>query len=151
MRAARALLGWSQDDLAQASGVSVPTIKRIEPGPGPVKATDDVLAKIVRAFVASGVEFIASDAPSEAGGFGVRIAAQDDLARLRALHIRLVEASSALRAAVRLTNDPSVQSVVQAAGSEVDSAIRLVDASIDAENIGAIDAEYARSLSGRSD
>ncbi|MFQ5764104.1 MAG: helix-turn-helix domain-containing protein, partial [Rhodospirillales bacterium] len=34
MRAARALLGWDQKDLAQASGLSLPTIQRMEASDG---------------------------------------------------------------------------------------------------------------------
>ena len=36
IRAARALLGWNQDDLAKASKVSIATIRRIESQEGPV-------------------------------------------------------------------------------------------------------------------
>lgn len=57
LRAARALLGWSQERLADASGVSIPTIKRLEPGEGLVQTRVDTLDKLRRALEAAGVEF----------------------------------------------------------------------------------------------
>lgn len=57
LRAARALLGWSQDDLASVSGVSAPTIKRLEPGSGPVQTRDDTLAKLRVALEGAGITF----------------------------------------------------------------------------------------------
>ena len=57
LRAARALLGWSQERLAEASAVSIPTIKRLEPGEGLVQTRVDTLDKLRRALEAAGVEF----------------------------------------------------------------------------------------------
>ncbi|MCJ2012693.1 helix-turn-helix domain-containing protein [Methylobacterium sp. J-076] len=57
LRAARALLGWSQERLAEASGVSIPTIKRLEPGEGLVQTRVDTLDKLRRSLEAAGVEF----------------------------------------------------------------------------------------------
>lgn len=57
LRAARALLGWSQERLAETSGVSIPTIKRLEPGEGLVQTRVDTLDKLRRALEAAGVEF----------------------------------------------------------------------------------------------
>jgi transcriptional regulator with XRE-family HTH domain len=57
LRAARALLGWSQERLAEASGVSIPTIKRLEPGEGLVQTRVDTLDKLQRSLEAAGVEF----------------------------------------------------------------------------------------------
>ena len=57
LRAARALLGWSQERLAEASGVSVPTIKRLEPGEGLLQTRVDTLDKLRRALEAEGVSF----------------------------------------------------------------------------------------------
>lgn len=133
IRAARALLGWSQEDLAQASGVSVPTIKRIEPGHGPLKATDDVQAKIERAFVGAGIEFIASDEFSGSGGMGVRVAVTDDYTRLRTLQRRLNEANQALQAASRLTTDGHLHEAVMEARSALFNAIPLVSQALDRE------------------
>ena len=57
LRAARALLGWSQERLSEASGVSVPTIKRLEPGEGIVQTRVETLEKLRHALEAQGVSF----------------------------------------------------------------------------------------------
>ncbi len=69
MRAARALLRWSADDLAQASRVGLSTIKRTEAADGPVRLTAANMESIRRALEAAGVEFI----PENGGGAGVRL------------------------------------------------------------------------------
>jgi len=61
IRAARALLRWEQRDLANASSVSLPTIKRLERKPGPLGAHSSTVALIARAFEAAGVEFTNGD------------------------------------------------------------------------------------------
>ena len=63
IRAARALLRWEQRQLAQAAGVSVETVKRIEKRPGRVSAQFATVDAIRRAFEAAGVEFTNDDAP----------------------------------------------------------------------------------------
>lgn len=57
IRAARAMLEWSQETLAQKSGVSLPTIKRIEPGNGKPSARDETLNKIRDAFEQENIVF----------------------------------------------------------------------------------------------
>jgi transcriptional regulator with XRE-family HTH domain len=57
MKAARALLGWSQEDLAERSGMSYPTIARLEAQDGALGGRDDTVAKIVNALEAAGIEF----------------------------------------------------------------------------------------------
>jgi transcriptional regulator with XRE-family HTH domain len=57
IRAARALLEWSQERLAKESGISVPTIKRLEPGEDPINGRFETIAAIQRALEAAGVEF----------------------------------------------------------------------------------------------
>jgi predicted transcriptional regulator len=69
IRAARALLRWEQKDLAQASKVSLPTIKRLEVKAGALGAHEVTIEAIVRAFDAAGVEFIAAEMGK---GVGVR-------------------------------------------------------------------------------
>ena len=69
IRAARMLLRWEQRDLAERSGVSLPTIKRLETKPGPVSAYDSTLTAIRTALESAGVEFIAENG----GGPGVRL------------------------------------------------------------------------------
>jgi transcriptional regulator with XRE-family HTH domain len=78
IKAARALLAWSQEDLAERSGVSVPTIKRLEASDGPIGGRTDTADKIAAALEAAGVEFTNGGQP------GVRIRkkfAQGDYAR----------------------------------------------------------------------
>jgi predicted transcriptional regulator len=69
IKAARALLAWSQGDLAEASGVSEPTIARLESQDGPIGGRADTGEKIVAALEKAGVEFIAENG----GGAGVRL------------------------------------------------------------------------------
>jgi transcriptional regulator with XRE-family HTH domain len=69
LRAARALTGLSQAEVAEAAGVSVPTLKRAEAG-GPIKVADETIAAIAKALEKVGVEFI----PENGGGAGVRLA-----------------------------------------------------------------------------
>ncbi|GEM_PF-380423 len=63
IKAARALLGWSQDYMAAQSGVSVPTVKRLESVEGPIGGRPDTAEKIIRALEAGGVEFTDHDQP----------------------------------------------------------------------------------------
>ena len=73
MRAARALLGIDQKKLAELSGVSVPTIQRMEASPGNVRGIVDSLTKVVDALNAAGIELIGEGAVSPSGGRGVRL------------------------------------------------------------------------------
>jgi transcriptional regulator with XRE-family HTH domain len=73
LRAARALIGIDQRELAERSGLSVPTIQRMEASDGVVRGTVDSLMKLVDALNMAGVELIAADAPSGGGGRGVRL------------------------------------------------------------------------------
>jgi transcriptional regulator with XRE-family HTH domain len=67
LRAARALLGWSQAELASRAGLSLPTVKRLEGGFGP-HVSDDARGKLRRALEGAGIEFIEENG----GGLGVR-------------------------------------------------------------------------------
>jgi transcriptional regulator with XRE-family HTH domain len=73
LRAARALLGIDQRTLADRSGLSVPTIQRMEASNGVIRGNVDSLMKLIGALEAAGVELIASGAASAAGGRGVRL------------------------------------------------------------------------------
>ena len=73
MRAARALLGIDQKTLAERSGLSVPTIQRMEASAGNVRGVVDSLTKVVAALELAGVELIGEGTPSTAGGRGVRL------------------------------------------------------------------------------
>jgi len=70
VKAARALLGWSQGDLANHSAVSEPTVSRLEAEDGVLGGRTETVAKIHSALVNAGIEFI----PENGGGAGVRLA-----------------------------------------------------------------------------
>jgi transcriptional regulator with XRE-family HTH domain len=76
MRAARAMLGLDQRALAELSGLSLPTIQRMEASDGVVRGNVDSLMKLVDALHGSGIELIAEDAVSSQGGRGVRLVAR---------------------------------------------------------------------------
>jgi len=67
MRAARALLGLDQRALAELSGLSLPTIQRMEASDGVIRGNVDSLMKLVGALHASGIELIAEGAASMSG------------------------------------------------------------------------------------
>jgi hypothetical protein len=69
IRAARALLRWEQRDLAKASGVSLPSVKRLETQPGPLAAQERTISQLRRALEKAGIEFILENG----GGAGVRL------------------------------------------------------------------------------
>ena len=73
LRAARALAGLDQRQLAEAAGLSVPTIQRMEASDGVVRGNVDSLTKLITALDAAGVELIAESAASTDGGRGVRL------------------------------------------------------------------------------
>lgn len=73
MRAARALLGIDQRGLAGLSGLSLPTIQRMEASDGVVRGNVDSLMKLVGALQEAGIELIAEGAISSQGGRGVRL------------------------------------------------------------------------------
>jgi transcriptional regulator with XRE-family HTH domain len=75
LRAARALLGIDQKALAALSGVSLPTIQRMEASNGNVRGIVDSLFKIVEALDRAGIELIGENAPSQGRGRGVRLKA----------------------------------------------------------------------------
>jgi transcriptional regulator with XRE-family HTH domain len=73
MRAARALVGMEQKALAELSGVSLPTIQRMEASNGVVRGVIETLMKVMGALETAGVEFINEGAISSGGGRGVRL------------------------------------------------------------------------------
>ncbi|MGZ3276372.1 MAG: helix-turn-helix domain-containing protein [Caulobacteraceae bacterium] len=73
LRAARAMLGIDQRRLAELSGLSVPTIQRMESSEGVVRGNVDSLMKLIGALDAAGVEVINEGAVSAPGGRGVRL------------------------------------------------------------------------------
>ncbi|MBO1908065.1 helix-turn-helix transcriptional regulator [Microvirga sp. 3-52] len=72
VKAARALLGWSQDDLAAQSRVSKPTIARLERTDGEIGGYAGTRDKIVAAMESAGIIFIAENGE----GPGVRLRKQ---------------------------------------------------------------------------
>jgi len=70
IRAARMLLRWEQTQVAASSGISLPTIKRLETQPGPLQANPSTISAIQGALEKAGVEFVAENG----GGPGVRLA-----------------------------------------------------------------------------
>jgi predicted transcriptional regulator len=69
VKAARALLDWSQTELANAAGVSVPTIKRLEADDGYLGGRSETARRIREALESGGIQFIEENG----GGPGVRV------------------------------------------------------------------------------
>ena len=68
LRGARALLGWSQTQLAERAGLSLPTVKRVEAERGP-RVSESARYALQRALELGGIEFI----DENGGGPGVRL------------------------------------------------------------------------------
>lgn len=75
LRAARALLEMDQRALAEASGLSVPTIQRMEASEGVIRGHVESLMKLIGALEKAGVELINEGITSAGGGRGVRLKA----------------------------------------------------------------------------
>jgi transcriptional regulator with XRE-family HTH domain len=73
LRAARALLGLDQRSLAKASGLSLPTIQRMEGSDSIIRGNVESLMKLIAALNRAGIELINEGAASESGGRGVRL------------------------------------------------------------------------------
>ena len=69
LRAARGLIGWSQTNLANACGLAVSTIKRMESSEGRMRGTAENVWRAQRALEEAGIVFITSNG----GGPGVRL------------------------------------------------------------------------------
>ena len=63
------MLAWSQSDLADRSGISEPTVARLEAVDGELGGRDDTTRKIRAAIETAGIEFISENG----GGVGVRL------------------------------------------------------------------------------
>ena len=75
LRAARVLLGIDQRRLAELSGLSAPTIQRMEASETMVRGNVDSLVKLITALEDAGIELIDDGVSSNAGGRGVRLKA----------------------------------------------------------------------------
>jgi predicted transcriptional regulator len=73
IKAGRALVSWSQGDLAAASGVSIPTVKRLEAGGGALGGREDTGRRLIGTLESAGVIFI--DENGEGPGVRLRKAA----------------------------------------------------------------------------
>jgi transcriptional regulator with XRE-family HTH domain len=70
IRAARALLGWRQEELAKASRIGTATIQRIERSVGPIRGYVSTLMRIQASFEQAGIRFLDNE---PGGGIGVRL------------------------------------------------------------------------------
>jgi transcriptional regulator with XRE-family HTH domain len=73
LRAARALLGIDQRQLAELCVLSVPTIQRMEASDGVIRGNVDSLMKLIGALDRAGIELIGNNAISQGGGRGIRL------------------------------------------------------------------------------
>ena len=70
IRAARALLGWHQEELAQRARIGLATIQRLERArDGALMAHVSTVMKIIKCFEEAGIAFVRAD---QIGGIGVR-------------------------------------------------------------------------------
>ncbi len=73
LRAARALTGIDQRELAERSGLSLPTIQRMEASDGVIRGNVNSLMKLIGALETIGILLIGENASSSEGGRGVRL------------------------------------------------------------------------------
>lgn len=69
VKAARGLLGWSQEKLSEESGITLGTIKRMEGSDGKVRGNAGNVMELQATLEKAGIEFI----PENGGGVGVRL------------------------------------------------------------------------------
>ena len=74
LRAARGLVGWSQSQLAESSGVALSTIKQMESAREPMRSSAEKAFRVQRGLQDAGVDFI----DENGGGAGVRLRKQCD-------------------------------------------------------------------------
>jgi hypothetical protein len=114
IRAARALIRWEQKDLAEASKVSLPSVKRLESTPGPLPAQERTVDALRAALEAAGVEFTNGARP------GVRL-------RQTTLPLRVTSSSElSVRLSYSIGGPPVVVHIERSA---IDDALRLTNAS----------------------
>ena len=73
LRAARALVGIDQRELAALASLAAPTIQRMEASDGIIRANVGSLMKLIGALEAAGIELITEGAASMGGGRGIRL------------------------------------------------------------------------------
>jgi transcriptional regulator with XRE-family HTH domain len=57
VKAARELLRWRQEELADKAGIAISTLRRLEGMTGPLGGADETKARIVSALQGAGIEF----------------------------------------------------------------------------------------------
>lgn len=72
IRAARALLGWTAADLAEKSGISYPTVQRLDAMRGQVSARHDTVEAIRTSLASAGIQFLEAGTASEGAGVALR-------------------------------------------------------------------------------
>jgi len=88
------MLAIDQRELAERSGLSLPTIQRMEASGGLVRGHVESMARVIGALEAAGIELIGEGAASSNGGRGVR------------LRVPLAEKSRSRNASGRLPKKP---------------------------------------------
>jgi len=73
LRAARALLGLDQRQLAEIADLSLPTIQRMEGSDDMIRGNVDSLNKLITALTKAGVELNGDNGQSTGQGRGVRL------------------------------------------------------------------------------
>jgi len=73
IKAARALLSMDQRQLAEISGLSLPTVQRMEASEGTVRCNVDSMMRVIEALQNAGIELINEDSDSQGKGRGVRL------------------------------------------------------------------------------
>ena len=63
LRAARALIGWEQIELASRSGVAIGTIRRMESFSGPIGSRTSTLSQVQETLEKAGILFLNDGSP----------------------------------------------------------------------------------------
>jgi predicted transcriptional regulator len=63
LKAARALVGWEQTDLARKAGVAISTVRRMESFEGEIGARTSTLSLVKKALERAGIEFLDDGKP----------------------------------------------------------------------------------------
>lgn len=63
LKAARALVGWEQTDLARKAGVAISTVRRMESFQGEIGARTSTLSLVTKALERAGIEFLDDGKP----------------------------------------------------------------------------------------
>lgn len=131
VRAARALLGWSQEQLAEVAGVSVPTIKRLETGTGsPV--TDVTANRIRNAFESCGIAFTGGDLKQGRIGIGVELKVSPEIYATRFLHSLVSEQIDNLDKAMTFEADEERRKSLERIQAAAKYALRLYELALEA-------------------